>query len=274
MFNLKTLITRTITGILFVAILIGGILYHPLSFVVVFALIEFLSLNEFFKFCRRSQSSSQTIYGSLVGLYVFVSGFLWHYMQGGQLLSFLIFPLLVFLFVWELYRNKKHPMINIATTLLGIIYISLPLNLLSHIAWIHGEYNGKLVLGLFIIMWATDTGAYVFGVLFGKHRLFERISPKKSWEGFFGGFIVAGITAYLLTLYYGVFMHYEWYVIAFLLVVFGTLGDLTESLFKRSINIKDSGKLLPGHGGILDRFDSILFAIPIIYTYLYIVGLQ
>jgi len=271
---LKTLITRTITGFFFVATLIGGILFHPISFFIVFALIEFLSLNEFFKFCHRSHASSQTIYGSLVGLYVFAAGFLWHYIQGGQLLSFLIFPIFIFLFVWELYRNKKHPLVNIATTLMGIIYISLPLSLLNHIAWIHGEYNGKLVLGLFIIMWATDTGAYLFGMMFGKHRLFERISPKKSWEGFFGGFIVALLAAYVLTRFYGVFDHFEWYVIAVLLVVFGTLGDLTESLFKRSINIKDSGKILPGHGGILDRFDSILFAIPIIFTYLYIACLQ
>lgn len=266
---MSNLVTRTITGLLFVLTLIGSVLFHPLTFAIVFLVIEVLALLEFYRILRRCGASSQAIYGSLLGAYVFLSGFLWYYISVGVYLSLLIFPLIIFVFIWELYRMKKRPIINIASTLLGIIYISIPFALLNHIAFFSGEYSGKLVLGIFILMWASDTGAYVFGVLFGKNRLFERISPKKSWEGFFGGLFTSLLGAFLMTKYYGVFIAEEWYVISILMVAFGTLGDLVESLFKRSINLKDSGKLLPGHGGILDRFDSILLAIPIIFTYLF-----
>lgn len=266
---MRNLVTRTITGLLFVLTLIGGILFHPLSFAFVFLVIEVLALNEFYRILRRCGASSQVVYGGLLGAFVFLSSFLWYYVNIGVLLSLLIFPLVVFVFVWELYRQKKRPIVNVASTILGVIYISVPVALLSHIAYFSGNYSGKLVLGIFILMWTSDTGAYVFGVMFGKHRLFERISPKKSWEGFFGGLFAAFLGAFLLTKYYGVFVAEEWYVISVLMVVFGTLGDLVESLFKRSINLKDSGKVLPGHGGMLDRFDSVLIAIPIIFTYLY-----
>lgn len=266
---MKNLATRTITGLLFTLTLIAGMLFHELSFAALFLVIEVLALLEFYRILRRCGANSQRIYGSLVGAFVFISGFLWYYLNVGALLALLIFPLFIFIFVWELYRNKKRPIINIASTVLGIIYITLPLTLLNHIAFFSGEYQGKLILGLFILMWASDTGAYVFGVLFGRNRLFERISPKKSWEGFFGGLFTSVLGAYLLSRFYGVFVNEEWYVIAVLLVVFGTLGDLVESMFKRSVNLKDSGKILPGHGGILDRFDSILLAIPVIFTYLY-----
>ncbi len=266
---MKTLITRTITGFLFVTLLIFGILIHPISFALLFSVIGILALLEFYRMARRFSASSQSIYGSLLGIYIFLSGFMWYYLKVGMLLSLLIFPLFIFVFVWELYRNKKRPIINIASTFLGLLYISVPLSLLNHIAYFNGHYQGKLVLGIFILMWAADTGAYVFGVSFGRKRLFERISPKKSWEGFFGGFATALVGAYILTRFYGVFDGFEWYVISMLMVVFGTLGDLVESLFKRSLNLKDSGNLLPGHGGILDRFDSILLAIPVIFTYLY-----
>ncbi len=266
---MKALITRTITGLLFISVLIFGILFHPITFSLLFLVIGILALLEFYRLARRFKASSQVVYGALLGVYIFLSAFLWYYLKVGMYLSLLIFPLFIFVFIWELYRNKKRPIVNIASTFLGLLYISIPLALLNHIAYFEGHYQGKLVLGIFILMWASDTGAYVFGVSFGRKRLFERISPKKSWEGFFGGFVTALIGAYILTQFYGVFEGVEWYVIAMLMVVFGTLGDLVESLFKRSLNLKDSGNILPGHGGILDRFDSILLAIPVIFTYLY-----
>jgi phosphatidate cytidylyltransferase len=119
------------------------------------------------------------------------------------------------------------------------------------------------------LIWLADTGAYIFGVSFGKHKLFERISPKKTWEGIFGGLLVSVAGAFFLTKYFYIFPLEVWVIIALIIVFFGTLGDLVESMFKRSLSIKDSGNILPGHGGILDRFDSLLFVIPVIFTYLY-----
>jgi phosphatidate cytidylyltransferase len=151
---------------------------------------------------------------------------------------------------------------------LGIIYIALPFSLLVPIAFLNGTYQGKLILGLFILMWTIDTGAYIFGKLFGKHKLFERVSPKKTWEGFIGGALVSIGGAFVMCHFIGILAIQHWITIALLMIIFGTLGDLIESMFKRSVGMKDSGKILPGHGGILDRFDSLILAIPIIFAYL------
>lgn len=267
---MKNLIIRTITGIIFIVTIIVSTLYSSLSFMLVFLLIEILSLLEFYKIANK-QSKPQKVLGSIAGAYIFIVNFLWYYFKtGGMYLSLLVFFLLVFIFIIEMYRKSKQPLINIAVTLLGLIYITIPFSLLNHIAYLKGDYQGKIILGIFILMWTYDTGAYVFGMLLGKHRLFERISPKKSWEGFFGGMLSAFGIAYILTQNFDVFFKLEWYIIALIVVVFGTMGDLTESLFKRSLKIKDSGKILPGHGGILDRFDGILLSVPVIFTYLYI----
>ncbi len=141
--------------------------------------------------------------------------------------------------------------------------------MLNHIVFLEGVFNGKILLGIFILIWASDSGAYVFGVTMGKNKLFERISPKKTWEGFIGGVVISQVAAFLLSRYFGDLGYLHWGIIAGIVAVFGTLGDLVESMIKRSVKIKDSGKILPGHGGILDRFDSLLFTIPVIFTYLY-----
>lgn len=265
---MKNLVSRTITGIIFLTILIAAILSGPIPFALVFLIMEILLLIEFYLIAKK-QSKPQFLLGSIAGGYIFISNFLWYYLQtGGIHLSLLIIPFLIFVFVVELYRKTKQPLLNVAITFLGIIYISFPLALLNHIAYLYEDYQGKIILGIFILMWVYDTGAYIFGMLLGKHRLFSRISPKKSWEGFFGGMLSAIIAAYFLSKYLIIF-DLAWYFIAVIIVVFGTFGDLAESMFKRSLNIKDSGKILPGHGGILDRFDGILLAIPIIFTFLY-----
>lgn len=265
---MKNLLSRTITGIIFLAILIAGMLNGPIPFAIVFFIVEILLLIEFYLIAKK-QSKPQILLGSITGGYIFISSFLWYYLKtGGIYLSLLIVPFLIFIFVIELYRKTKQPLLNIAVTLLGLIYVSVPLALLNHIAYLFEDYQGKIILGIFILMWIYDTGAYVFGMLLGKNRLFPRISPKKSWEGFFGGMLSTIVAAYFLSKYLNIF-DLTWYAIAVIIVVFGTFGDLTESMFKRSLNIKDSGKILPGHGGILDRFDGILLAIPIIFTFLY-----
>ncbi len=261
---------RTITGTLFVVVLSGAILWHPLSFFILFLIINILALRELYLMALASKSHPQKYYGSIIGAMVFISGFLWYNFSYGAFLSLILIPAFSFILIFELYRDLKHPLLNVSTTVFGIFYISLPLMLLNHIVYLTGEYSGKILLFIFILIWASDTGAYLLGVTFGKHRLFERISPKKSWEGFFGGLIVSQLAAFFIAKYSGTLVFIHWGVIAAIIAVFGTLGDLVESMIKRSIGIKDSGRLLPGHGGVLDRFDSLVFTIPLIFTYLYI----
>ncbi|MBI9068575.1 MAG: phosphatidate cytidylyltransferase [Salinivirgaceae bacterium] len=261
--------TRTLTGFLFVLVLIGSILFHSLTFALLFLLINIIALNEFYTISKLTRAKPQLIYGAIVGSLIFIAGFVSNNFQLGNSLTLLSIPLILFVFVWELYRKHKYPVLNIGVTLFGLFYVTLPLFLLNYLVFFDKEYSGKILLGIFILIWVSDTGAYLFGVTLGRHRLFERISPKKSWEGFLGGALLAFGSSFLISKYLGVLNLQHWIVISLIVVVFGTLGDLVESLIKRSIGIKDSGKILPGHGGILDRFDSLLFAIPVIFTYLY-----
>ena len=168
----------------------------------------------------------------------------------------------------ELYLKKANPMLNWAYSMLSQLYIGLPFALLNVLAF-HNDpeyssvsYNPILPLSIFIFLWLSDTGAYCVGSLIGKHRLFERISPKKSWEGSIGGGVVAIGASFILAHYFTIMSMWEWAGLALVVVIFGTWGDLTESLLKRQLHVKDSGTILPGHGGMLDRFDSALMAIP------------
>ena len=183
--------------------------------------------------------------------------------------------LLLYLMISELYLKKASPMLNWAYSMLSQLYIGLPFALLNVLAF-HTDpeyssvsYNPILPLSIFIFLWLSDTGAYCVGSLIGKHRLFERISPKKSWEGSIGGGVVAIGASFVLAHYFTIMSMWEWTGLALVVVVFGTWGDLTESLLKRQLHVKDSGTILPGHGGMLDRFDSALMAIPAAVFYLY-----
>jgi phosphatidate cytidylyltransferase len=187
--------------------------------------------------------------------------------------------LLLYMMISELYLKRENPIGNWAHTMLSQVYIALPFALLNVISFqndfVSSEvtYNPILPLSVFIFLWMSDTGAYCIGTLIGKHRLFERISPKKSWEGSIGGAVVALIAAAILAHFFNTLNTLEWIGLALTIVVFGTWGDLTESLFKRQLGIKDSGNILPGHGGMLDRFDSALMAIPAATVYLYCISL-
>lgn len=287
----KNLIQRCITGALFVTVLVGGIIWHPLSFGFLFLLITVLGLWEFYGLAPKAGALPLRTYGTLAGAMFFTLSFMAKRSDNNMLLLAVI-PLLFLVFFIELYRKKEQPFTNIAYTLLGIIYVALPFSLwalvivpidevimgrfdsalfppsyLAHLL----EYRWHLLLGFFILMWTSDTMAYVCGRLFGKHKLFERVSPKKTWEGAIGGGLFTLGAAWLISLYFHDLPLIHWLVIAAIVVICGNLGDLTESLFKRSINIKDSGNTLPGHGGILDRFDAALLASPFVATYLLII---
>jgi len=268
---------RTITGALFVAILVGCILYDPLSFGALFVLISALTVREFGHLLNETQGVgiNKTI-TMLGGAYLFLSfmGFCIDAADSKIFIPYLV--LLLYLMISELYLKKEHPILNWAYSMMSQLYIALPFALLNVLAFQNDpnthsvSYNPILPLSIFIFIWLNDSGAYCVGSLFGKHRLFERISPKKSWEGSIGGGILAIAASFGMAHFFPFMSMVEWAGLALVVIVFGTWGDLTESLLKRQLKIKDSGNILPGHGGLLDRFDSALMAIPAAVIYLYV----
>lgn len=207
-------------------------------------------------------------------LFLAFTGYCSNISSSGIFLPYLI--ILMYMFVSELYLNRANSLFNWAFSMLSQLYIALPFALLNTLYYQIGHnsiitLNPILPLTVFIFLWVSDTGAYCIGSLFGKHRLFERISPKKSWEGSIGGGIFAIFAALIFAHYFDFMNMLQWIGLAIVVIVFGTWGDLTESLLKRKLGIKDSGNVLPGHGGLLDRFDSSLMAIPAAVCYLYFI---
>ena len=270
-------IQRAVTGVLFVIVLVGCILYSPLSFGILFTIISVLSVHEFAQLVSKSSevSINKTI-TALGGAYLFLALMSFCTQQSVGARVFLPYlGLLLYMMITELYLKKKNPTGNWAYSMLSQLYVALPFALLNVLAFQNSSetgsvtYNPILPLSIFVFIWLSDTGAYCVGSLIGKHRLFERISPKKSWEGSIGGGIFS-IAASLGFAHFFPFMsEWQWVGLAIVVVIFGTWGDLTESLMKRQLGIKDSGNILPGHGGMLDRFDSALMAIPAAVVYLY-----
>lgn len=267
---MNNFVTRTITGSVFVIILVGSVILGQPFFGILFAIIALAGMLEFYKLIAKSGYKPQAVSGLILGLSLYISlAFLSGQDYFSRLFNINILILLL-VFVIELYRKTETPFQNIAVTLTGVFYIALPMGLMSlmfHPLVKEGVTYYGLVLGFLIILWTNDTGAYLVGSKFGKNRLFERISPKKSWEGSIGGGLLALAAAYACYYYFGRFELWQWMVIGAIIAVFGTLGDLVESMLKRSLGVKDSGSVLPGHGGILDRFDAVLVAAPIVYIF-------
>ena len=273
---MKELQKRSISGLLFAAVLLGAILLSPWSFALLFAVFSIFILREFYQLAKIAGISPQKYVGITIGLLIFTLTFLHSIgLISINLYGFFLSILFVIPAI-ELFRAKKNALENISVTLWGILYVSYPLTLFNLFVFpdapIAGKYDPTLLIFLFVLIWAYDSGAYLFGVTFGKHRLFERISPKKSWEGFFGGWILALAIAILLQRLFPKFDIGVMLLIATIVTITGTFGDLVESMIKRNLGIKDSGKFLPGHGGWLDRFDSILFASPFVYLLIYFMG--
>jgi phosphatidate cytidylyltransferase len=273
--KLNNFLTRTLTGTVYVTLIVASILIHPLFFYIVFAGFAIAGLIEFYNITNSDKIKPHFFTGLFftVVMFVFSANSAFNAISLEYLL--ILIPLSFSIFIFELFRNKQNPLQNIATTLLGLFYIALPLSLLVFIPNIsleNGVFKKGLLLGFFILIWTNDTFAYLIGVKFGKNKLFERVSPKKSWEGSFGGFLFSIIVAYILSLFFIDLNTMEWIGMAIIIVVFGSIGDLIESLFKRSLNIKDSGNILPGHGGILDRLDAVLIAAPFVFFYLLLIN--
>ena len=264
---------RAITGTLFVSTLICAILFHPVFFWILFGFIAVSGTQEFFQLALKDGAKPQKKAGVFLTIILFGMTALVAIHKIPALFLLVFLPLIFILFVMELFRKTERPFVNIAYTILGLIYVALPFSLLNFLAFPFGPvYSSHLLLGYFVILWSSDTGAYLIGKAIGKHPLFPRVSPKKTWEGTFGGMLAGFTAAFILSLFFTEFTLINWLVIAAIIVLMGSLGDLVESLFKRSINIKDSGTLLPGHGGLLDRFDGLLLSVPFIWFYLIIIA--
>lgn len=272
---MNNFIKRTLTGVIFVGILLGGILYNAYSFAALFCLISGLTLWECYGLLKLYKDAVlHRLISTVGGMYLFAACTL-H--ASGLIGANVFLPYLLFLmyvFIYELYRKAKKPINNWAFTLLAQIYCAGSFSLLNFIAIQPDEmtreplYTPLFVLAIFIFVWLNDTGAFLVGSMFGRHKLFERISPKKSWEGFWGGLVIVLLASQVFAWYDSEISRWNWLGLAAVIVLFATWGDLTESLLKRTLGVKDSGNVLPGHGGILDRFDSVLMVSPAAYCYI------
>lgn len=280
---MKNLIIRAITGAVFVAIMVVGISFRPDVMILLFAAITGLTIWEFAGLVNQSENVAVNRFiSTAAGIYFFlaVAGYCSGLTPSAAFVPYLL--TVVYLLVSELYLKQTNPINNWAYTMLSQMYIALPFSMINVLAFRstpdgNVTFEWLLPLSLFIFLWTNDTGAYCSGSLLGRHKLFPRISPGKSWEGSIGGAVFVMIAAaiiYFLNvgqtdgLVAGMPL-WQWLGLGLVVVVFGTLGDLVESLFKRTLGIKDSGNILPGHGGMLDRFDSSLMAIPAAVVYLY-----
>lgn len=268
---MNNLTLRSLTGSLYVAVVVLSLLIHPLIFVVLIILFNLQSLREI---RRMSEGLSK-----VSPIWIYINSVL---LAFSLLLKFYNLPnsisiiplvvIVIYLLIYALYLDLDASKDFILWSVFGTIYITLPLVLLSITHFDSVTLKIPIVLIVFILIWTNDSFAYLFGISFGKHRLFERISPKKSWEGFFGGLIVSLVASYIAFRLFPDMSLFAWLLFGLLTSLAGVFGDLIESLLKRSVNIKDSGSLLPGHGGVLDRIDSLLLVSPVIYLYLLIIN--
>ncbi len=261
----------------------GGFWLHPVSFLITGLILLTGTQYEYYNLIRSSGAKPRVVPGMLAGITTYLISAL---ASAGKIPmnSFLfIIPVLTLIMITELYRNGDKPFDSLAHTFFPLLYTVVPFSLIPFSAFSHTGLNSLLrhdgiifspgiIIGFFLLIWANDTGAYLAGITFGKHRLMERISPKKSWEGFFGGLIIAALVAWLLSEWLGVISTAGWIVVALIISVAGTYGDLIESMLKRSTGAKDSGSILPGHGGFLDRFDSTIISFPLVYLFISLFG--
>jgi len=271
----NNLLRRTITGIVFIVLIMGAIFADQQIFSLLFLFITILGLWEFYTLVESDSIKPNKLAGTFTGAFIFASNaFIALGIASNRLLLF-GFLLIFFIFLLELYRKKSNPFTNISYTFLGLIYVAIPFSLLNYFPnpsfCDTVLYNKTYILGFFYLVWVYETSAYVVGTTLGRKKLFRSVSPNKSWEGMIGGLVFTLAAARVISYFYTDITTVNWLVIALIIVGFGTYGDLFESMLKRSNNAKDSGRILPGHGGILDRFDGVLFATPFVFAYLLLI---
>ncbi|MDR2473081.1 MAG: phosphatidate cytidylyltransferase [Tannerella sp.] len=270
---MKNLICRTLTGIVYVAVIVAAILFGTLSFAAVFAVFTGLLVGECLRLIQYKGSIWGKISGIAGGMYFFVATALFKGDYVGKIIFLPYIMLLLIIIVSTLYYKKGNPLDQLGKYLFVQIYCVGGLSALNGVSYsLTPEYSPLPVLMLFIFIWLNDTGAFIIGSWLGKRRLFQSISPKKSWEGFFGGCFITVSAAVAMSFYIPDYNMIEWIIFAIITVIAATFGDLFESLVKRTFHAKDSGNILPGHGGFLDRFDSVILAAPTVYVLFEIFG--
>jgi len=273
--------TRAITGFFFVIVMLASVLLGQFVFMPFYLVLSAFCLYEFYTLVTQNTAKPDIALGIINGVLLFAGMAVLIFSDNiTLLLSYKAAHALLFLlpltsalvFIRQLYGKSETPFNDIAYTYLGIVLVIVPFTFFHALAFVKGAYDFHFPLAFLILLWANDTGAYLVGMKFGRTKLFERHSPKKTWEGFIGGIIISAGVALILAHFYDELPWNQWVSIAIIISCIGTLGDLVESMFKRSINVKDSGGILPGHGGLLDRFDGLFLAAPIVYMYLYFIA--
>ncbi len=270
---MNDLTKRSFTGAAYVAVMLGGIVIHPFVFAVVYVVILFFTQSEFYKIYENAGYKPHKVFGLISGVSLFALFFLVASHVIPYIFILFAVPFIFFVFIAELLRTNNNAIKNSSLTLFGLVYVALPFSLLNFIVFVpkmlgSSTYYPWILAGIFFIIWSYDSMAYLSGSMLGKHKIASKISPKKSWEGLIGGAVFAVIVSLVCAVLFQEISMFEWVVISFIIVIFGTLGDFFESKLKREIGLKDSSDLLPGHGGLLDRFDSLLFSVPVIFIWL------
>lgn len=269
---MKGIGTRALTGFFITGIILACVYFSQVSFILLFLLISVFAAQEFLSHTvEKEHLLLRTIIATVCGLIPGISLAYYLSQKDDSYVSLSIATFLVglvFIFIIELFLKSKRPLEQIAFSLMSIIYTGIFVCSVFYIGFKNGQYEPYLIIGILVITWANDSFAYLFGSAFGKTKLFERISPNKTWEGTLGGIFMALVFSFIAFKIIGIYAMTSWLIFGAIISIIGTLGDLVESMFKRSLQIKDSGSIFPGHGGILDRFDSIIIHLPILTAYI------
>ena len=269
--NKENLKHRILTG-LFGGVILFFSALNEWSYLIVFVIVIFLSSKEYYKILDENGFNPNKYLGVFLSVLIFIATYLYASYKELWGFYFILIPILPIVCLSALYSsNNNETLSNVSVTFFGILYISIPISLLNFIVYNNGEYYSVFLLATLFFLWASESAAYLGGSLFGKTKLFESVSPMKTWEGVIFGFITNLILAYFLWVFFDFYSYYFWAVFSIVVLISAVFGDLFESLLKRNFNLKDSGNKLPGHGGFLDRFDSIFFVIPYVFFYLKIV---
>lgn len=257
---MNEVVKRTLSGIIYIALLIGAILFSETTFLILFSVFYILSVYEFCRLYSIPITKGLSVSVLMAGLAAFLHN------TDFNSTYLLVLPFSIYL-IADLFRNSTHGKPSPLKKYMHLTgYVVIPFFIIAQLPYLHKQYTPLLLLSIFIMIWCNDTFAYICGKLFGKHKLYEKISPKKTIEGFIGGLLFTQIAAFLISSYMEIGASLAfWMCTASGISIIGTIGDLIESRYKRQAGVKDSGSVMPGHGGILDRLDSILFAAPFIF---------